>query len=375
MGMMMLGRLIMNLVGDRDSWNQASLMIGMMGMRGGMGGGMGGMGGGMGGMGGGMGGMGGGMGGFGSVPPTGVPYASLTPGQTRHLPTRLVNLGGPTDNGVSMPAKGERLQLGDIADLSSDPKVQEALRRLARDKAPTRVSQLVAWKLATRLDWDAIQNLSSAWANPFEIALAKGFVAAMDAPKGSDDTGRFFVEVNAADPATATEVLSLFKGRTLLGVKVEEGVPAKPGGPALACKIAVNGDGAKVEVTRSNGHGQWVPAVKFDLKIGRDAAGKHQLAAFGDALAESLVGRLVEAKLTKTRSNGKDAYRVKILNRSPLILNGLALSGDDPKDVKMLTGFCVSPQRDLTFPASGEVVERLGLKHRIRLLGADLSGL
>ncbi len=55
MGMMMLGRLIMSLVGDRDSWNQMSLMSGMMGGMGMMGGGMGMMGGGMGG---GMGGMG-----------------------------------------------------------------------------------------------------------------------------------------------------------------------------------------------------------------------------------------------------------------------------------------------------------------------------
>ena len=55
MGMMMLGRLIMFLVGEMSSWNFSSLMMG--GMMGGMG--MGGMGGGMGGMGGGMGGMGG----------------------------------------------------------------------------------------------------------------------------------------------------------------------------------------------------------------------------------------------------------------------------------------------------------------------------
>jgi hypothetical protein len=83
MGMMMLGRLIMSLVGDRDSWDQSSLMSGMGG------GGMGGMGGGMGGMGGGMGGMGGGMGGgFRSVPPTSLPFAALNPKQTRRCRPR-----------------------------------------------------------------------------------------------------------------------------------------------------------------------------------------------------------------------------------------------------------------------------------------------
>ncbi len=84
--MMMLARMIMYFCGDPDSWDQRSLMIGMMG---GMGGGMGGMGGGMGGMGGGMGGMGGGMR---SVPPSDLPSALLNPGQTRNLPTRLVSI-------------------------------------------------------------------------------------------------------------------------------------------------------------------------------------------------------------------------------------------------------------------------------------------
>ena len=81
---------------------QTKLMIGMIGMSGGMGGGM------MGGMGGGMGGMGGGMR---SVPPTGLPSSLLNPGQTRHLPTRLVILSPPDPrDGVSLPEKGEPLQ-------------------------------------------------------------------------------------------------------------------------------------------------------------------------------------------------------------------------------------------------------------------------
>ncbi len=105
MGMMMLARMIMYFCGDPDSWDKRSLMIGMMGgMMGGMGGGMmGGMGGGM------MGGMGGGMR---SVPPTELPSALLEPGQTRHLPTRLVSLSPPDPQaGVKLPEQGEPLQL------------------------------------------------------------------------------------------------------------------------------------------------------------------------------------------------------------------------------------------------------------------------
>ena len=124
MGMMMLANIIMYFTGDYDSWDRRSLMVGMGRM-----GGMGGMGGGMGGMGGGMGGMGGGMR---SVPPSSLPFANLKPGQTRNLPTRLVSLTPPDlQGGLRLPAKGEALQLGDIGEISTDPRVQKAMKRLA----------------------------------------------------------------------------------------------------------------------------------------------------------------------------------------------------------------------------------------------------
>ena len=134
MGMMMLSRMIMYFCGDPDSWDMRSLMIGMMGgMRGGMGGGMG-M---MGGMGGGMmGGMGGGMR---SVPPTALPSAILNPGQTRHLPTRLVVLTPPDPReGVRLPEKGEPLQLGDIAEINDNPRVQKCFGGWRRTLRPSR---------------------------------------------------------------------------------------------------------------------------------------------------------------------------------------------------------------------------------------------
>ena len=76
---------------------------------------MGGMGGGMGG--GMMGGMGGGMR---SVPPTGLPTALLNPGQTRHLPTRLVSITPPDAGaGLQLPEKDEPLRIvGDVADVN-----------------------------------------------------------------------------------------------------------------------------------------------------------------------------------------------------------------------------------------------------------------
>ena len=124
----------MYLCGDYESWDQRSLMIGMMGGMGGMGGGMGGMGGGMGGMGGGMGGMGGGMGMM-SVPPTSLPFADLKAEQTRNLPTRLVSLSQPdpdSETGVSFPAQGEKLQLGDVSQINGDARGPESPQAAGR---------------------------------------------------------------------------------------------------------------------------------------------------------------------------------------------------------------------------------------------------
>jgi hypothetical protein len=166
MGMMMLARIIMYFCGDPDSWDMRSLMIGMMGGMGMMGGGMGGMGGGMmGGMGGGMGGMMGG--GMRSVAPTMLPSADLNPGQTRHLPTRLVSVSAPDpEHGLHLPEKGEPMRVvGEIAQVNGDTRVQKALRRLAAGKAPTSLSQLVMWNLAAGLDWNTIGRLSQAWSN------------------------------------------------------------------------------------------------------------------------------------------------------------------------------------------------------------------
>src|SRR5262249_12806298 len=160
-------------VGDRDSWDMSSLMVGMMGM-----GGMGMMGGMMGGRGM-MGGMGGG--GFRSVPPTSLPFATLKAGQTRHLPTRLVALSRPDPaNPLALPPKGEKLDLGDVGQVTADPRVQKALRRLAADKAAPTVAQLVMWRLAAGLDWDAIAQMAKGWTNAHELTLAREFVDRLD---------------------------------------------------------------------------------------------------------------------------------------------------------------------------------------------------
>jgi hypothetical protein len=78
------------------------------------------------------------------------------------------------------------------------------------------------------------------------------------------------------------------------------------------------------------------------------------------------------------RVKGKPTFRIKVVNDSPLILNGLALGGagvGDEQRPSVLQGLSIPPMKSLTVPASAEMVARLHLKENIPLLAADLSGL
>ena len=70
--------------------------------------------------------------------------------------------------------------VGDIAQVNDDARVQKALRRLAAEKAPTSLSQLVMWHLAAGLDWNTIAQLSREWSNRNELTSAKDFVDRLD---------------------------------------------------------------------------------------------------------------------------------------------------------------------------------------------------
>jgi hypothetical protein len=379
MGMMMLSRMIMYFCGDPDSWDPRSIMIGMMG---GMMGGMGGM---MGGMGGAMGGMGGMGGGMRSVAPTELPSALLNPGQTRNLPTRLVSVSSADpDAGLSFPAKGEKLRIvGDIEDVTQDAQLQKALKRLTSRKAPTAVSQLVMWHLAAGLDWDTISRLSEKWANAHELTLAKSFTDTLDRA-AAGETGRILIEISATDDTSerdAAELKKALRGATVLGLIAHVGqIPARPDGPAVACKILLDGPGAVAQLASTDGTAEkWVPFGKFSLKRERTGA-KIDSWRFADDLAEGVLNRLVRAQLLKgsTREKGKLAYQLRIDNASPWILNGIAVAGTSSKPEEMpqlLPMLSVSPRRSFTVPAGEDMVKSLGLKKGIKVVALDLSGL
>ena len=377
MGLMMLGRLVMQLAGDHDSWDQRGLTMG--GMIEGMcicy-----------------MGDIGGKSGGFRSVPPTGLPEAVVKPGETRRLSTKVVSLDPPVDGErLNVPATGETLRVGDVQDSRTDDRVAEALRRLAVEKAPETVAQLVLWRLLTDSDWDKLTQGAAPWANAHEITLARQFIAKLDQPAPRSaleaDPGTFCWTASS-DPDASKAVLDglkgVLEGRRVLGLQSSNEVPARPAGPGLACEVHLTGSGpgAKLDVrfaVTDAGCTRWLPSGRFSVPVQKDARTLDS-ARLADALAAELLDRVVLARLSPgPRVKGKPTYTITIRNTSPLVLNGLALAGRssdvDSPQMSILWGMCLPPHRDLKLPASTQVVERLRLKKGIRVVGADLSGL
>ena len=359
------------------------------------GGGMGGMGGG------GMGGMGGG---FRSVPATGLLEATLQPRQARQLPTSVVSMNGPDAKFQPLvPAKGEKLQLGGIDQWTDDARTRAALKRLAEAKAPQTVAQMVLWYVTAGASWDDIGRLSQGWGNASEIALARQFVADLGkvegpSPRAQVDPGLLYWEIKAvgARNRELSDGLRVLWGKYLvLGLSTKEGVPATPGGPALACRLEVSDSAVGVSLSASHPSGSdWVSLGTFPVKLpdpkahspsAADAVPvpaltkEAEAARLGDAVADAMLGRLVRVYLSRgPKVKGKDTFRVKIVNSSPLLVNGLALGGADAGNdavPSVLAGLSLPPLKSLTVPASAEMVERLHLKDGVRVHAANLSGL
>ena len=380
-GMIMLGQLIMNLVAP-DTWDRTTLNSGMMG--GGMGGGGGGMGGGgMGGGGMGGGGMGGGMR---SVPPVGAPTATLAPGQTRNLSTPVVSLSPPSEDArIVLPTKDEPLELGLIGQLSDDPRVQATLVRLSKTAAPANVAQLAMWRVGSNLGWDQIARLHKSFGgNAGEVALAKALVAQVDAGNLPEaESASIYWDVTAADAegeALAAEIRTMLDGKSVLGLTARAGMPDRSEGSALAVRVKVAGKTAAVQLSTAEGPAAaWTPLAKFSVPTTKADGARRKAYEVADAATEEVVGRLVRVQLIKDKARdkkGNEQYKIRIDNTSPLILNGVALVGTKAGDKPTgMAGFSLPPHRVLTVPATGEVVQRLGLKDGIKVLAADLSGL
>jgi hypothetical protein len=327
-----------------------------------------------------------------------LPFTTLKPKQTRHLPTPLVRLGGSNGEGqLCAPAKGEKLRIGDVTQLTDDARTQLALKRLAEDKAPPTVAQLVLWNVSAGRDWDTIARDAKGWANEHELALARQFVASLGQPRepvptntlaASPDSGRLYWELTANGEnakALATAIQAVLAKQTVLGLAATEGIPARPDGPALAWRGTIADDAINVRVEATDPSGKaWTPMGGFEVKHKPGAAASkeelsRQAIELVDGLAAGVLGRVVRVDLSKPkRVRDRLIYQIQIANDSPLVLGGIAVAGaeDSAKaELKAISGLSLPPHKTLNLPASSELVERLGLKGGLRVLAVNLSGL
>jgi len=167
----------------------------------------------------------------------------------------------------------------------------------------------------------------------------------------------------------------------VLGLVTTAGIPDRPEGPALACRIKLTSSEASVQVTGSDATARnWVPFGKFTQPAVREN-GKLDQVKFADTLAEGILNRVVRAQVIKgsaQKDKGKLVYQIRLENASPLILNGLAFVGTTSKEGDMpnvLAGIAIPPRRSMLVPTPEESVKTLGLKKGIKVLALDLSGL
>jgi hypothetical protein len=264
---------------------------------------------------------------------------------------------------------------------------------------------MVLWYVTAGADWDDVGRLSQGWGNAHEIALARRFVAELEQPEAKSpghDPGLLYwkIEVDVeAHTALCDGLRALWAKYLVLGLTAREEIPERPDGPALACRMQVRDSLLDVKLLVSHPSGSdWVTRGGFQIKLSppkpcpesEESAGEkltltsdqlkeREAIRLGDEIASRLLERLVRMRLSHgPKTKGKETFRIKIVNYSPLILNGLALAGlearaDQPPSV--LLGLSLPPLKSFTVPATAELVERLKLNDGVRVLAADLSGL
>jgi hypothetical protein len=286
-----------------------------------------------------------------------------------------------------MPREGEPLKILDIDAIAGvDARLRAAVKRLAEEKAPQSVAQLVLWHVGAGIDWPQLEKLARHWANSDELALARQFARQLVATANEGTTAEadtFDLALTATDPESGPLVerlRSALDGRPMLGLsaRVLKAEPSRRS--ALTCTIRLDRASASVRVSARDGTGTDERALgKYSIALADPNGTRRSATEIADALAEGLLDRLVRVQVTPgPRANGKEHYKIRIDNGSPLVLHGLALAGSaaDPEaGPSLLLGISLPPNKSLAVPASPEVVQRLKLKEGLRVQAAHLSGL
>ena len=283
---------------------------------------------------------------------------------------------------MKLPAKGEPLELGDIAEVERQSPGSEGASAAGRrdgshnDLATGHVA--VGGRLGLG---DALPGCRQTWANAYELTLAKDFVEHLDALPRRRDRARCCSRWTGRTRRASRWRPSC---REALRHKLVLGL-ARRGRDTGSSGRAGGGLPGPIERERSAGPGGQQRCDRTKLgsvrqvhaSRGAGRAGNWTRSRLLDGLSEGILNRLVRAQLSKgVKDKGKMHYQIRIDNASPWILNGLAALGAASKPdetPKVLWGICVSPRRSLTVPASEEVVKTLGLKKGIKLVALELE--
>ena len=110
----------------------------------------------------------------------------------------------------------------------------------------------------------------------------------------SQELGVVYWEVTnreSTNEELAKKLPELLKDRQVLGLTTQEGMPAHPQGPALACRIRLDETEELVQVFASNEVGdEWIPVGKFTVPLIDKNGGRIAPTAVVDAWAEGLAG-------------------------------------------------------------------------------------
>jgi hypothetical protein len=286
-----------------------------------------------------------------------------------------------------MPRQGEPLEILDIDALAgASPRLRAAVKRLAQEKAPQTVAQLVLWHVGIGIDWSRLERLARRWANAGELALARRFVSELDGtaseatPTAPCTLDLDLIAADSQSETLAARLRSILDGRPILGLTVRVRQAQPPRGPALACQVRLEREEAIARVLTSDEAGTgWRAVGKFSVALADPKGTERPAVEIVDALAENMLDRLVRVQLTPgPRVKGKETYKIRIDNGSPLVLHGLALAGpaaDPEAKPSLLLGISLPPKKSLAVPASSEVVSRLKLKQGISVQAVHLGGL
>ena len=283
---------------------------------------------------------------------------------------------------MSLPAKGEKLQLGDISQINADARTA---RRPSSGWPPTRprrpCSQLVMWRVG-RASTGRRSPSSRRLGQPPRADPGAASSSTGSTPCPTPRPATILFEVDGADepakgPARGDHEPSS-RARRSWASRPKLGIPDRPEGPAVACRVRLSGGEATCRSQQRRHGGEVGPLRQVHPAGGRPTASSTPRSSATPWPRACSAGWSGPSSAAGPQVKGKPTYQVRIENASPLILNGLAVlgtgdaEGEAPKE---LSGICVAPRRSMTVPATEEVVKALGLRKGIRVVAADLSGL